>query len=152
MDKKLSRLLRPHTGAYFFALLGFGIAAALVGEYILAGVELCITLLLFVVYLMHRTRSHTEMQGYLQKYTDEMAGMQGTATAPFPTVVLSLPDRRIVYANKSFAELTGFRDTFTSPTVDEFLPDFIYRNLNLELLQQTPYSKHYLSRKFAMVK
>ena len=29
---------------------------------------------------------------------------------------------------------------------DEYLPDYIYRALNLEGLQQTPYSKYYLCR------
>lgn len=32
---------------------------------------------------------------------------------------------------------------------DEYLPDFIYRNLNLATLQQTAYSKYYLCRKFS---
>ncbi len=32
---------------------------------------------------------------------------------------------------------------------DEFLPDFIYHSLNLNQLQQTAYSKFYLSRKFS---
>ena len=33
---------------------------------------------------------------------------------------------------------------------DEFLPDFIYHNLNLGTLSQTAYSKYYLCRKYAM--
>lgn len=32
---------------------------------------------------------------------------------------------------------------------DEYLPDFIYRNLQLQNLQQTAYSKYYICRKFA---
>ncbi len=35
---------------------------------------------------------------------------------------------------------------------DEYLPDFIYRNLNLGCHRQTAYSKYYLCRKFAMHK
>lgn len=35
---------------------------------------------------------------------------------------------------------------------DEYLPDFIYRNLNLSTLQQTAYSKYYLCRKFSLHK
>lgn len=35
---------------------------------------------------------------------------------------------------------------------DEYLPDFIYRNLNLSTLQQTSYSKYYLCRKFSLHK
>ena len=33
---------------------------------------------------------------------------------------------------------------------DEYLPDFIYRSLNLGRLQQTAYSKYYLCRKYAL--
>ena len=35
---------------------------------------------------------------------------------------------------------------------DEYLPDFIYLNLNLGLLQHTAYSKYYLCRKHALHK
>jgi len=35
---------------------------------------------------------------------------------------------------------------------DEFLPDVIYRSLNLGNLQQTTYSKYYLSRKYSLHK
>ena len=35
---------------------------------------------------------------------------------------------------------------------DEFLPDVIYRSLNLHQLQQTAYSKYYLSRKYSLHK
>lgn len=35
---------------------------------------------------------------------------------------------------------------------DEYLPDFLYRSLNLGQLRQTAYSKYYLSRKFALKK
>ena len=35
---------------------------------------------------------------------------------------------------------------------DEYLPDFIYRSLNLGRLQQTAYSKYYLCRKYALHK
>ena len=34
---------------------------------------------------------------------------------------------------------------------DEFLPDFIYRGLNLGLLRQTPCSKYYLCRKYSLL-
>jgi len=35
---------------------------------------------------------------------------------------------------------------------DEYLPDFIYRSLDLGQLQQTAYSKYYLSRKYRLQK
>lgn len=33
---------------------------------------------------------------------------------------------------------------------DEYLPDFIYRNLNLDMREQTAYSKYYLCRKYSL--
>ena len=33
---------------------------------------------------------------------------------------------------------------------DEFLPDYIYRNLQLNSLRQTAFSKYYLCRKYAV--
>ena len=35
---------------------------------------------------------------------------------------------------------------------DEYLPDFIYRGLNLGILSQTAYSKYYLCRKYTLIK
>ncbi len=121
MDKKLGRLLNPSTGMYFIVMLGFGIASALLGYYILAGVELVVTLLLFVVHLMYRANRHRNLQTFIQKASDEMnAGVE----APFPMVLLRLTDNGIVHANEAFAKLTGFGDVFAEHTVQEFLPGF----------------------------
>ena len=51
-----------------------------------------------------------------------------------------LPKRPIMPAGQHLMEVK----------FDEYLPDYIYRNLNLGLLQQTAYSKYYLCRKFAL--
>lgn len=124
MDKKLGRLLRPTTGMYLLVIFGFAVAAAVIGMYALAGVEICITLLLLVVHLTHRSHRQNELQTYLQKLTDEMAGMEGGVQAPFPAVLLRLADHEIVYANNAFAGITGFRDTFGARSIDQYLPDF----------------------------
>lgn len=50
-----------------------------------------------------------------------------------------LPRRPIMAAGQQLLEVK----------YDEFLPDFIYRNLQLENLRQTAYSKYYLCRKYA---
>ena len=121
--KKLARLLNPNAGFYFLVLLGFGIAAALVGHYILAGVELAVTLVLFIAYLLFRNHRRNQLQEYIQKVTDEMNGVDGTA-APFPMVVLRLADSGIVYTNDSFVQLTGFRDIMMEHYIEEFLPEF----------------------------
>ena len=124
MDKKLIRLIKPSTGFYLIALLVFGVATALSGNYILAGVELTVTLLLFVIHLIYRTYRQNQLQSYMQKLSEEMTNAQGGTEAPFPTVLVQLADHRIVYANSSFEALTGLRDRFSEHTVDEFLPQF----------------------------
>ena len=124
MDKKLGRLLRPSTGMYLLILFGFGVITAISGDYVLAGLQLGVTVLILALHLMYRTRRLNELQAYLQRITDQMTGMSGGAQAPFPTVLFRLADHEIVYVNKAFSELTGFRDTFAGRTVDAFLPDF----------------------------
>ena len=66
LKKKLVRLLNPSAGIYFLVLLCFGVAAALVGHYILAGVELAITLLMVVVYLLFRNHRRNQPSSAVQ--------------------------------------------------------------------------------------
>ena len=54
----------------------------------------------------------------------------------------TLPRRPIMPAGQQLMEVK----------FDEFLPDFIYRNLNLDQLRLTAYSKYYLCRKLALHK
>ena len=54
----------------------------------------------------------------------------------------NLPKRQIMPAGQHLMEVK----------FDEYLPDFIYKSLNLENLQQSAYSKYYLSRKFMLHK
>ena len=53
-----------------------------------------------------------------------------------------LPKRPIMPAGRHLMEVK----------FDEYLPDVIYRSLNLSQLQQTAFSKYYLCRKFALKK
>ena len=54
----------------------------------------------------------------------------------------ALPKRPIMPAGHQLMEVK----------FDEYLPDFIYRSLNIGDLQQTTYSKYYLCRKYALHK
>ena len=110
MTKKLARLINPSAGVCYFVMFGFGVAAILLGEYLLAAAELAITLLLFVLYLSHKAYRRRELQAFLQKTADEQNSVSG-AQAPFPMVVIRLSDGGIVHVNDVFAKLTGFRDT-----------------------------------------
>lgn len=123
MNKKLGLLLKPNTGLYLFVLLGFGIAACVFGQFVLAAVELAITLALFVLHLMYRKNAHRELQRFVRERVDT-ANLPAEADLPFPTVLIRLSDNTILYGNDSFVRLTGLRDTFTSHSLDEFLPKF----------------------------
>lgn len=54
----------------------------------------------------------------------------------------TLPKRPVMPAGRHLMEVK----------FDEYLPDFLYRNLNLNQLQQTTFSKYYLCRKYALHK
>ncbi len=123
MNKKLGRLLHPKTGMYLLVLLVFGIAAALFGQYVLAGIQLGVTLLLLIIHLAYSQHRHQQLQNYVQNITQQDTGTAGVET-PFPTVLLRLTDGGIVYANHSFIQLTGLRDVLTEKNIDDILPGF----------------------------
>ncbi len=123
MNRKLKRLLRQNVGAFFFLLLAFVIAAALMNSYVLALVELGITGAAFIGYLVIRKYRNKELQLYLQSVTDKMHTIDG-ASAPLPLVVVRLGDDGIVHVNDQFVSISGFRDTFRERTLTELLPGF----------------------------
>ena len=123
MSKKLERILEPSFGLYLVLLLAFGTAALLVGQYVLAAVELVITLFVFVAYILFRVYRRKQLQAFIQKTTDSMNEVQG-AEAPFPMAVLRLSDNGIVHANDAFVRLTGFRDLMAERKIEDFLPGF----------------------------
>lgn len=123
MTKKLARLINPSAGVYYFVMLGFGIATILLGEYLLAVVELAVTLLLLLLYLSQRAYRRKELQAFLQKTADEQNSVSGTQT-PFPMLVIRLSDGGIVHVNDAFVKLTGFRDTMVERNIEDVLPGF----------------------------
>lgn len=123
MTKKLARLINPSAGVYYFVMLGFGIATILLGEYLLAVVELAVTLLLLLLYLSQRAYRRKELQAFLQKTADEQNSVSGAQT-PFPMIVIRLSDGGIVHVNDTFVKLTGFRDTMVERNIEDVLPSF----------------------------
>ena len=123
MNKKLGRLLRPNMGWYITVMLLFAVAAAVFGDYWLAGLELLVTAGVFVLYMSNRSRRKKRLQEFVQKYLDENTGIQG-AKSPFPVLVLRLEDNGIVYANDTFRKIAGFQDNLSERTLEEVLPGF----------------------------
>ncbi len=121
MNKKLERLLHPDPGMYLGVLLCFAAAAAILNQYILAVVELGITLVLFVVQLVFRTYRRRQLQTYIQNATNETM-TTGNTQAPMPMVVVRLTDGGIVYANDVFIRITNLQDLLKEVTLPELLP------------------------------
>ena len=123
MNKKLGRLLQPNMGGYLIVMLGFALAAALFGNYILSAVELVITAVVFALHRVNKTNRRKKLQEFVQKHLDTMTGEAGSKP-PFPMVVVRLADGGIVYANDLFVHLTGFQDTMKEQKIPDILPGF----------------------------
>lgn len=123
MKRKLGRLLRPGMGIYFFVMAAFCAAALLEEHYWLAAGETAVTLLVFMIYVMNRSRRDRQIQQYIQAASNTMeATSQGES--PLPAVLVRLGDGGIIWANHRFSGLTGYADTMMEQYLDEVLPGF----------------------------
>ena len=123
MKRKLGRLLRPGMGAYFAVMAAFCAAALLEEHYWLAAAETSVTLAVFMLYVMNRSRRNRQIQQYIQTASNTLeAASQGES--PLPAVLVRLGDGGIIWANHRFSELTGYADTMMEQQLDEVLPDF----------------------------
>ncbi len=123
MKRKLGRLLSPSMGIYFMVMAAFCAAALLAEQYWLAAAETSVTLLVFVLYMISRSRRNRQIQQYVQTATNTLeATSQGES--PLPAVLTRLGDGGIIWANHRFSELTGYADSMMEQHLDEILPDF----------------------------
>ena len=96
MDQKLRKLLRPSRGIYFFILGGFCAAALLTEQYILAGVEAAVTLLVLTGYTLSRNYRNRKIQQFLQSSPETRAAAR-TAYSPsysFLPCIIANPTER----------------------------------------------------------
>ena len=123
MNRKLSRLLRPGMGAYFFVMAAFCAATLLEGNYLLAAAEAAVTLLVFMLYITNRNRRDRQIQQFIQEASNTLeSSAQGES--PLPAVLVRLGDGGIIWANQHFSELTGYADTMMEQQLEEVLPAF----------------------------
>lgn len=122
MNKKLGRYLEPASWVFFAVLGAFVVAAAAFQNFILAGCEAALTILLLALYLRQRKQHKAVLQNYLQSaLAIPEAGTP--ALPPFPTVMVRLADGVITYANEDFASAADLHDGFTDRTITELVPE-----------------------------
>ena len=122
MNKKLSRLFWPRLWVYFAVMALFVAAAALTGNYILAGVEAAAAVLVAVFYMVSRDRRKKTLQQFARELF-ELPEQAKSADLPFPMAMVRLGDGCILWANDRFGTITGYQDRFLEQKVSAFLPD-----------------------------
>ncbi len=121
MNRKLSRLLHPGMGMFFWIMLGFCLAALLLDQLVLAAVEGLVTGALFLSYTIMRKNRHRELQRYLQSIPTTVESVS-KGESPFPTVMARLGDGGIVWANDRFTALTGLSDAMSEQFLSDIVP------------------------------
>ena len=123
MKKKIAKLLQPNMGVYLIFFFGFVVAAALMQQYILAGIELGVWLLTIGVYLVNRANRKKQLKAFAERAINAQAGVSGQKP-PFPMAVVRLADSGILFANDRFIQLTGFNDVLKERDISDVLPGF----------------------------
>lgn len=123
MNKKLGRSLHPGVWPLLIVMFFFAVLSGLQQMYLLALLELALTIFTCVLYLMFRTHRRKELQAFIQKHLDETVGVSGAAH-PFPMVLVRLYDGGIVYANEEFISRSGMNDTFRTKHIEQILQGF----------------------------
>lgn len=123
MGKRIGKLLRPNMGFYLIFFFGFVIAAAVMHQYVLAGIQLGIWAIALVLYLINRANRKKQLKNFLEKSIDTQSGVVGQKP-PFPMVVVRLSDNGIVFTNDRFIHLTGFSDIMKERDIADVLPGF----------------------------
>ncbi|MBR5022071.1 MAG: DHH family phosphoesterase [Oscillospiraceae bacterium] len=146
MKKKLRRVLQPNMGIYLALFLAFIIATAGFRQYILAGLQMCVWLLLLGAYLLHYTRRKKQVKDFVEKTINQQAGVTGQKP-PFPMAVVRMADSDIVFANDRFLKLTGLNDTLKERNICDVLSGFDIQWL-FEGKNEYPYDVRYAGQRF----
>ncbi len=123
LNKKLGRLIQPGMGLYFVVMGCFCLAALLMSQFLLAGLEAFVTVMLFLCYNLQRRIRRRELQQYLQSASQALPTVNRVEN-PFPTALARLSDGGIIWANDRFTSITGLSDLFSEKVLADVLPGF----------------------------
>lgn len=123
MNKKLGRLLQPGFRMYFAVMAIFVVVTALVGQYLLSGIEAAAMVILGGRYYLRQRNRHRALQAYVQTVTKSLEG-KASGKLPFPSALIRLSDGMIEYCDDAFAAATGYRDSIDEQMIKDLLPNF----------------------------
>ncbi len=146
MNKKIGRLLRPGVGVPFALMFLFAAGAIYMQYYLLAIVELAVTGLALISYIVFRNYRRKSLQKYIHGALENVTASDGSQP-PFPMVAVRLEDNGVVYANDEFCQLTGFRDYMREHAIDEVIPGLATDWLSDGKIQY-PYDVNLQKRRF----
>ena len=109
MNKKLARRLQPNMGLFFILMIGFCAMAAVMKYYKLAIIEVVLTAVYYVFYLILRSRRNKAIQSFVQSTFNTLDVTKG-AENPLPMALIRLVDGGIIWTSDKFVNVTGFRE------------------------------------------
>ena len=121
MNKKLGRALRPGLTVCLALLFAFGVVALVLRQYVLAAVEIVLSLAVLLLYIMDWKRRNREIHNFIRSAFHTL-DLTKNAESPLPMALVRLGDNGIVWASERFAAVTGFRPRVPEQPVDEVLP------------------------------
>ncbi len=121
MNKKLGRALRPGLTACLVLLFGFGAAAMLAQQYVLGAVEMAISMVVMLLYILDWKRRKREIHNFIRSefHTKDLSK---NSESPLPMALVRLGDNGVVWASERFANVTGYSPRIPEQRVDEVLP------------------------------
>jgi c-di-AMP phosphodiesterase-like protein len=123
LNKKLARLLEPSMALYFIVLAVLAGIAALLEQYYLAGVEISLTILLFIYFRYTSTRRKKAILSYIQNTADTVdIASNGTLDMPLPMALLNISSGEILWGNPLFSQITGSHDSMFSQKISDLFP------------------------------
>ncbi len=123
MNKKLHRMILPSMLLFFAVMLIFSAVAAVLGQFILAGAQFAVTVMLFVYYQWCNRRRRRMLTEYMHG-TNEMLRRTDDGEIPFPVALIQLYDEELIWYNHAFRQLTGARDSLNVQQISQILPGF----------------------------
>jgi len=122
----LTRLLEPSYQLYFLFLFVFAVASAAMGEYVLAGVEGVVVLILFLYFRRSSDTRKREILSYIDSVTGSMdvAAKDTMVNAPLPMVIFRPETEEVIWSNEKFLHITGERDHLFDRKITDAVPGF----------------------------